>query len=490
MIVCKYQNDLIFRYFKYVALKVNRICCIGAGYVGGPSMAVIADKCPYLKVTVVDINKERIEAWNDKDLSKLPIFEPGLDEIVGRCRGKNLFFSNEVDKEIANADMIFLSVNTPIKTRGIGAGQASDLKWIESSARQVAKNAKGVTIVVEKSTLPVRTAETIKEILTNSNDFLQDNSSDKKFYILSNPEFLAEGTAIKDLEEPDRVLIGGEENKAIKALEDIYLKWIPKNRILRTNLWSSELSKLTANAFLAERISSINSISALCEETGADINEVAKAVGTDSRIGGKFLKSGPGFGGSCFKKDILNLVYICNYYGLKTVAKYWERILDINEWQQNRIIEVILRKLFGTITGKRISILGFAFKANTNDTRESPAIKICKDLINEGAYLSIYDPKVSKFEIKKILDDKKIESQNEYHSNDKWSFCESIEACALNSDAIILLTEWQEFKNINWNKIIKLTRKPTWIFDTRNILNQELAKEAGFKIWQLGKGII
>ena len=471
-------------------LKVKNICCIGAGYVGGPSMAVIADKCPNLNVVVVDINEDRIKAWNNSDYSKLPVFEPGLDLIIKRCRGRNLFFSAEVEKEISCADMIFLSVNTPIKTSGIGAGQASDLKWIESSSRQVAKYAKGTTIVVEKSTLPVRTAETIKEILENS--YEKDNTpinKNKIFYILSNPEFLAEGTAINDLEYPDRVLIGGENEFAISALENIYSAWIPRNKIIKTNLWSSELSKLTANAFLAERISSINSISALCEETGANINEVAKAVGADTRIGPKFLNSGPGFGGSCFKKDILNLVYICNYYGLTEVADYWEQIIKINDWQQKRISAIIVKKLFGTISEKKISIMGFSFKANTNDTRESPSIRICKDLINEGANLSIYDPKVSSDQIKKELNKPNLDNGEKRNLN-KWIFSNSIEDACKNADAIIITTEWAEFKKINWDKINKITRKPTWIFDTRNIVEEKTVKNLGFNIWKLGVGDI
>ena len=464
-------------------LIIKNICCIGAGYVGGPTMAVIADRCPDIRVAVVDINKERINNWNNKDLKKLPIFEPGLDQIINRCRGKNLFFSSEVDKEIALADMIFLSVNTPTKASGIGAGQASDLKWIESSTRQVAKNAQGKTIIVEKSTLPVRTAETIKEILENSN---QESSSAniKKFLILSNPEFLSEGTAINDLENPDRILIGGEDKFAINALSKIYERWIPKNKILKTNLWSSELSKLTANAFLAQRISSINSISSLCEATGADIHEVAKAIGMDSRIGSKFLQSGPGFGGSCFKKDILNLIYICNYYRLDEVANYWEKVLQLNEWQQTRITEKIVDKLFGTITGKTITILGFSFKANTNDTRESPAIKICKDLINEGACLSIYDPKVDPSQIEKDLNLKVINSKDA-RSTGTWNFHNSIYEAVKNADGIVILTEWEEFKSIDWSIVSGFTRRPAWIFDTRNIIDIEKAKIENFKIWKI-----
>ena len=464
--------------------KIKRICCIGAGYVGGPSMAVIADKCPHFKVTVLDINSQRINDWNDKNLSNLPVYEPGLDQIIKRCRGVNLFFSTNIKEEIALADMIFLSVNTPTKTKGIGAGQASDLKWIEASARQVASYAKGETIVVEKSTLPVRTAETIKHILeAQSKNY--SNQENKKFFILSNPEFLAEGTAINDLERPDRVLIGGEDASAINELAKIYENWVDPKKILITNLWSSELSKLTSNAFLAQRISSINSISGLCEKTGADINEVSKAIGLDRRIGSDFLKAGPGFGGSCFKKDILNLIYLCNYYGLKEVAEYWEGVIKINEWQQSRITEIILRKLFGTISGKQIGILGFSFKSNTNDTRESPAIRICNDLIKEGAKLRIYDPKVSK---KKIETDLNLQASNNSKEREKgsWLYSHTILDAVKEVDGIVVLTEWDEFKDINWNELSKFTRKPTWLFDSRNICDTNKAKEENFNIWKLG----
>ena len=382
--------------------KFNKnICCIGAGYVGGPTMCVIASNCPQLRVDVVDINNERIQAWNSNDLSKLPVFEPGLDNIVRKCRGINLFFSNKIEESISKADIIFISVNTPTKKKGVGAGFASDLKWIESSARQIAKFARDHTVVVEKSTLPVKTAETIKTILNSSkqgNGFnIEENN--KTFSIVSNPEFLAEGTAINDLQNPDRVLIGGEDKESIELISDIYKSWIDPEKIITTNLWSSELSKLVANAFLAQRISSINSISALCEATGADIKEVSKAVGTDSRIGDKFLNPGPGFGGSCFKKDILNLVYLCRFYGLNEVANYWENIVNINSWQQKRISKIVIKNLFDNISEKKIAILGFSFKSNTNDTRESPSINISKYLFQEDAKLSFYDPRVNKKQI-------------------------------------------------------------------------------------------
>ena len=372
-----------------MGIQIKNICCIGAGYVGGPTMAVIADKCPHIKVNVVDINLERIKAWNSDDLNKLPVFEPGLDEIIKRTRCKNLNFSCDIEEKIREAQMVFISVNTPTKIKGVGAGQASDLKYVEACARQVAKYARGHTIVIEKSTLPVKTAEVIKTILEDYQKFSTNDNAKATFDVLSNPEFLAEGTAINDLENPDRVLIGGQNKFAINALSQIYRNWVPKNKILHTNIWSSELAKLTSNAFLAQRVSSINAIGALCEATGADVKEVARAIGTDSRIGSRFLDAGPGFGGSCFKKDILNLVYLSKHFGLVEVANFWEVVVSLNNWHQHRISRLVVKNLFGTVTGKKICILGFAFKANTNDTRESAAINICKDLLEEGAILFI-----------------------------------------------------------------------------------------------------
>tara|TARA_A100000164_G_scaffold253318_1_gene225639 strand:+ start:2626 stop:4056 length:1431 start_codon:yes stop_codon:yes gene_type:complete len=472
--------------------EIKNICCIGAGYVGGPTMAVIADKCPHINVNIVDINPERIKAWNSEDLSKLPIYEPGLDEIIQRTRFKNLSFSCDVEEAIKNAEMIFISVNTPTKTKGIGAGQASDLKYVEACARQVANNAKGHTIVVEKSTLPVRTAEVIKTIL-EINQFDNSNKSAKAtFDVLSNPEFLAEGSAIKDLEDPDRILIGGQNEYAIEALSDIYSNWVPKNKILKTNIWSSELAKLTANAFLAQRISSINAIGALCESTGADVREVARAIGTDSRIGSRFLDSGPGFGGSCFKKDILNLVYLSRYFGLQEVAAFWESVVHLNYWHQHRISQLIVKKLFGTISSKKITILGFAFKANTNDTRESAAIKICKDLIEEGAELIIHDPKVDPKKIEKDLGINQI-SKKDINSMTKdsdggWQFNSNIYESFLGSDACVILTEWEEYSDIDWIKASKKMRKPSWVFDARSIANVKKVKDANLSLWRLGDG--
>jgi len=462
--------------------KIQRICCIGAGYVGGPTMSVIADKCPDLEVRVVDINKDRIDAWNDSDLNKLPIFEPGLDLIISRTRGRNLFFSTEMEKSISDADMIFISVNTPTKTKGLGAGQASDLSWVEASARQVSKYSKGHTIVIEKSTLPVRTAQAIKEILKTANKDNNKDENPKTFSVLSNPEFLAEGTAINDLEKPDRVLIGGEDPEAINALVNIYLNWVPYEKIICTNLWSSELSKLAANAFLAQRISSINSISAFCEATGADIQEVAKAIGTDKRIGDQFLSAGPGFGGSCFKKDILNLVYLSRYFGLPEVANYWNQVVTLNTWQQDRIYRIVLDKLFGTVDGKKIAILGFSFKANTNDTRESPAIRISSDLLEEGAHLSIFDPKVS-FE--------RIDEDFEKFSNNNqgiWQMADSIPDALRNVDAVIILTAWEEFFGLDWNYLASLMRSPAWVFDTRSVVNRQEIENTGLNLWKLGEG--
>ncbi len=467
--------------------EVKTICCIGAGYVGGPTMAVIADKCKDLKVIVVDLNKDKIDSWNNKDLTKLPVYEPGLKDLISKCRGKNLFFNTEIEQSIAQSDMVFISVNTPTKKSGLGAGEASDLKYIESSTRSIAEFATGHTIVVEKSTIPVKTAEVIKEILISSQKDLRKKSK-KSFSVLSSPEFLAEGTAIDDLVNPSRVLIGGESETAINALVDIYKNWVDEKKIIRTNIWSSELSKLTANAFLAQRVSSINSISALCEKTGADISEVATAVGMDYRIGKHFLKSGPGFGGSCFKKDILNLVYICKLYGLNEVANYWNEVLKINHWQQNRLTNIILKKLFGTVTNKKIGILGFAFKANTNDTRESPAINICTNLLIEGASLSIFDPKVKDEEIIDNLKDSIKEKDNSLKIENRISIVSSYEKLAKDSDAILLLTEWDSFKKIEWSNISKIMRKPSWIFDCRDILDINNFKESDLNIWKLGFG--
>lgn len=454
---------------------IKNICCIGAGYVGGPTMAVIAQKCPHIKVTVVDLNEKRIAAWNDKDVNNIPIYEPGLSDVVAEARGRNLFFSTEVDKAIDEADMIFISVNTPTKTYGVGKGMAADLKYIELCARQIARVAKNDKIVVEKSTLPVRTASAIKEILEHTGNGVN-------FQILSNPEFLAEGTAIEDLFAPDRVLIGGdttpEGQKAIQALVDVYANWVPKDRILTTNVWSSELSKLTANAFLAQRVSSINALSELCEKTGADVNEVAKAIGMDSRIGSKFLKSSVGFGGSCFQKDILNLVYIAKSYGLNEVADYWEQVIIMNDHQKRRFAKNIIKTLYNTVSGKKIAFLGWAFKKDTNDTRESAAIYVADDLLSEQATIAVYDPKVGEEQIQFDLNYLETRSESENQKGVQ-VMTNAYDACK-NAHAIAVLTEWDEFKTQDWQKIYDNMLKPAFVFDGRNILNKEELEKIGF----------
>ncbi|QKJ64834.1 UDP-glucose 6-dehydrogenase [Flavobacterium sp. M31R6] len=462
-------------------MKITKICCIGAGYVGGPTMAVIAQKCPHIQVTVVDLNTERIAAWNDENTDNIPIYEPGLDAIVAEARGRNLFFSTEVDKAINEAQIIFISVNTPTKTYGKGKGMAADLKYIELCARQIARVAKSNKIVVEKSTLPVRTAEAIKSILDTTGNGVQ-------FQILSNPEFLAEGTAVQDLLNPDRILIGGdtteEGQKAIQALVDVYSNWVSPEKILTTNVWSSELSKLTANAFLAQRISSINAMSELCEKTGADVNEVAKAIGMDSRIGPKFLKASVGFGGSCFQKDILNLVYIAKSYGLNEVADYWEQVIIMNDHQKRRFSNNIVQTLYNTVADKKIAFLGWAFKKDTNDTRESAAIYVADDLINEQAKIAVYDPKVSR---KKILSDLDYLETRTAVENAKsiFTFDDPYLSCE-KAHAIAVLTEWDEFVTYDWQKIYDGMQKPAFIFDGRNILNKSELESIGFVYQAIG----
>ncbi|MEC7801962.1 MAG: UDP-glucose 6-dehydrogenase [Verrucomicrobiota bacterium] len=451
------------------------ICCIGAGYVGGPTMAMIASKCPHINVAVVDINRERIDAWNS---DTLPVYEPGLDEIVKKSRNRNLFFSTEVDKKIEESEIIFISVNTPTKDYGSGLGQAADLRYVEACARRIAEVAKSSKIIVEKSTVPVRTAEMVQTILkSNGNEFSHQ--------VVSNPEFLAEGTAIPDLLNPDRVLIGGEKTSdglaAVEKIVEIYANWVERDRIITTNLWSSELSKLTANAFLAQRISSINAISALCEETGANVDEVANSIGTDSRIGPKFLKSSVGFGGSCFQKDILNLCYLCRYFRLPEVANYWEQVISMNEYQKERFVRRILSSMFNTVSGKKIAILGYAFKKDTNDARESPAIGVCQRLLNEKAKLSIYDPKV---ESTTILSSLKTQPGNDENIEIAGSVLEAV----TDSHCVVVLTEWDEFKEVNFKEVYSLMHKPASLFDGRNILNLNELRSIGFSAVGIGSG--
>ncbi len=462
---------------------IKNICCIGAGYVGGPTMSVIAQKCPDINVTVVDLNADRIAAWNDANLDNLPIYEPGLSDVVAEARGRNLVFSTEVDEAIDKADMIFISVNTPTKTYGVGKGMAADLKYIELCARQIARVAKDDKIIVEKSTLPVRTAEALKRILDNTGNGV-------RFDILSNPEFLAEGTAISDLQNADRVLIGGENTedgqKAVNALVEIYSQWLPKERILTTNVWSSELSKLTANAFLAQRVSSINALSELCEVTEADISEVSRAIGTDSRIGPKFLKASVGFGGSCFQKDILNLVYIAKSYGLDEVADYWEQVIIMNDHQKRRFAKKIVETLFNTVSGKKIAMLGWAFKKDTNDTRESASIYVADYLLSEQSNIEVYDPKVGAEKVFADLDYLNTRAEEENRKqvdvvNDPYEACKG-------AHAVAIMTEWDEFTTYDWQKIYDNMLKPAFVFDGRGILDTEKLESIGFNVYKIGKG--
>jgi UDPglucose 6-dehydrogenase len=448
----------------------KHILCIGAGYVGGPTMTMIARKCPQYRVTVVDINPQRINAWNS---DRCPIYEPGLQDLVMQTRGKNLFFSTDVDRAIQECDIIFVSVNTPTKTFGEGAGKAADLQYWEKTARQIVANSTRDKIIIEKSTLPVRTADAMERIL-------KANSNGLHFEVLSNPEFLAEGTAIADLETPDRVLIGSRESpeglKARKEIVDIYANWVPRERIIESNVWSAELSKLTANAFLAQRISSINSISALCEKTEADVDEVAFAVGTDTRIGPRFLKSSVGFGGSCFQKDILNLVYICQGYGLKEVADYWEGVIRINQWQQRRFVQNMLGRMFNTVAGKRIALFGFAFKANTGDTRESPALAVARSLLAERAQVVISDPQA----LDHARDDLADVKEGVVFEPDPY-------AAAAGASAIAVLTEWKLYTELDYPRIFASMTKPAFLFDGRNIVDRERLFEIGFNVCSIGK---
>jgi UDPglucose 6-dehydrogenase len=436
-------------------------------------MAMIAAKCPDIRVTITDTNEKRIAAWNS---DTLPVYEPGLQEVVESARGRNLFFSTDVRSAIRDADIIFVSVGTPTKTYGVGAGRAADLKYIESAARMIAEVADGPKIIVEKSTIPVKTAEAMLTIL-------RSNSKSGTFQVLSNPEFLAEGTAVQDLENPDRVLIGGEQTAegqaAVEKLVSIYARWVAREKILTTNLWSSELSKLVANAFLAQRISSINSISALCEATGADVDEVARAIGKDSRIGPKFLKASVGYGGSCFQKDILNLTYLCHHFGLPEVAAYWESVVKMNDWQKSRFSGRIVRDLFNTVSGKHIAILGFAFKKDTNDTRETAAIAVCRDLLAEGARVVVYDPQVSEDQIRADV----LEGRENANLVVVGS---ALEACE-GAHAVAILTEWDEFKDLDFRKIYDGMLKPAFLFDGRNILPHAKLREIGFRLFAIGK---
>ena len=467
-------------------MKIKNICCIGAGFVGGPTMAVIALKCPDISINVVDINEEKINLWNG-NYHTLPVKEPGLSSIIKKVRGKNLFFSTDVKKAIENAEMIFMAVNTPTKTEGKGKGYAADLKYIINCAEQISKDANSNKIIIEKSTLPVRTAEMIKNILSKNKKF--------KFEILSNPEFLAEGTAIDDLFKSDRVLIGSDNTESGKVASDllieIYERWIPKNKIIKTNVWSSELSKLVSNAMLAQRISSINSISSICEQTGADIEEVSKAVGMDKRIGSEFLKPSIGFGGSCFKKDILNLVYIARTYNLDEVADYWEGVVSINYYQTNRISDKVKSIIGKDIANNSIAILGWAFKKNTNDSRESASIYLTQNLLASGGKVKIFDPMVNKQDIlndiKKALTEKKYKKDNIQEFLTRVTICNDEYDTFYNSSIAVICTEWDQFKKLNWKLIFKTMISPKYIIDGRNILDKERLQHIGFKTYTIGQ---
>lgn len=465
-------------------VKVTKICCIGAGYVGGPTCAVIALKCPHITVNIVDLNQQRIDAWNSNDF-KLPIYEPGLEEVVRQCRGRNLFFTTNVDKCIQEADLIFVSVNTPTKKSGVGAGFAADLNYVELATRQIAKVATSSKIVVEKSTVPCRTAESMRTILE------ANSKPNCRFDILSNPEFLAEGTAIADLRNPDRVLIGSlqtqEGKDACESLSEVYANWVPKEKILTVGLWSSELSKLAANAMLAQRISSINALSAICEATGANISEVAHAVGRDSRVGSKFLNASVGFGGSCFQKDILNLVYLSESCHLPEVAAYWRQVVEMNEYQKRRFSKRVVDTLFNTITGKRIAVLGFAFKADTGDTRESAAITLIKNFQNERALINIYDPQVVHEQIWADLTEVIPDTPPEALKKQVTICPSAIEACK-NAEAIVIATEWKEFKEIAWEEVYTSMNKPAFVFDGRLLVDAERLTKIGFKVTSIGRG--
>ncbi|TRM67093.1 UDP-glucose/GDP-mannose dehydrogenase family, NAD binding domain-containing protein [Schizophyllum amplum] len=464
-------------------VQVTKICCIGAGYVGGPTCAVIALKCPHIQVTIVDLSQPRIDAWNSEDF-ELPIYEPGLVDVVKGCRGRNLFFSTDVDKGIKEADLIFVSVNTPTKKSGVGAGYAADLNYVELATRQIASVAESSKIVVEKSTVPCRTAESMRTILE------ANSKPGCRFDILSNPEFLAEGTAISDLFTPDRVLIGSlqtqEGKDACQSLAEVYSNWVPRERILTVGLWSSELSKLAANAMLAQRISSVNALSAICEATGANIDEVAGAVGFDSRVGPKFLKASVGFGGSCFQKDILNLVYLSESLHLPEVAAYWRQVVDLNEYQKRRFGKRIVDTMFNTITGKRIAVLGFAFKADTGDTRESAAITLIRDFLSERARINVYDPKVPESQIWLDLEEARPDIKLDAIQK-QVSICQSaMEACA-DAEAIVIATEWKEFKEIDWEAVYANMKKPAFVFDGRLLLDAAALTKIGFKVTTIGR---
>jgi len=434
-------------------------------------MSVIAARCPQYEVTVVDVSADRIRAWQSDDL---PIYEPGLLDVVRQARGRNLFFSMDIPAAIDRAEVIFVSVNTPTKTFGEGAGKAPDLQYWEKTARTIVEASQRNKIVVEKSTLPVRTAHAMERILNS-------NRKGIRFEVLSNPEFLSEGTAIRDLEHPDRVLIGSHETAtglaAREVLVEIYANWVPRERIVTSNVWSAELSKLASNAFLAQRISSINSISALCERTTADVTEVSRAIGLDSRIGRRFLEASVGFGGSCFKKDILNLVYICESYGLDDVARYWESVVSVNEYQKRRFVHTMVHAMFDTVADKRIALLGCAFKKDTADTRESAALLVARKLIEERAVVVISDPKALANARAELAD---APARRVLFEADPYD-------AARGAHALAVLTEWDVYRALDYRTMFESMEKPAFLFDGRNILDHKALYAVGFNVFPIGK---
>ena len=423
---------------------------------------------PALRVTVIDRDEQRIRRWNS---AHLPIREPDLNSIVrvtrdglearpvpageaqippendafSQARPANLFFTTACTESIAKADMIFIAVNTPTKTFGTGAGHATDMTAFECVIQDIAKHARPDVILVEKSTVPCRTAKMVQDIL-------DDVRPGSRMQILSNPEFLSEGTAVKDLMKLDRVLIGSpatsEGRRAAVALTTLYASWVPRSKISGTHVFSSELSKLVANAMLAQRISSINSIGAICEKTGADVQEIATSIGLDRRVGPQFLKAGLGFGGSCFRKDIGSLVYLAKTLGLDEVADYWHSVLIINQSQRTRFTRKVISRLNGTLRGKKITILGFAFKKDTGDARESVAIDIIRILLEERpAEIAIFDPGCSHEDIQRELDIMTSTMQSDVaHWKDRITISTGPYEACLESNAICIVTDWDLFK--------------------------------------------
>ncbi|KAJ1769717.1 hypothetical protein IW140_005178 [Coemansia sp. RSA 1813] len=477
---------------------ISHVCCIGAGYVGGPTSAVMALKCPGIQFTVVDTDAKRIAAWNS---SSLPVYEPGLDDIVWERRGTNLHFSTEIESAIYKADIILIAVNTPPiyqnrehrTNNSPWAATATDLSAVEECTMRIAHVARSSKIVVEKSTVPCKTGDIIASILQ------RHGCKDVGFDVLSNPEFLSEGTAIQDLLEPDRVIIGGQRGteRAQQALESIYAQWVCPDRIVTMGLWSAELVKLASNAMLAQRVSSINSISVLCEATGADVTDVARGCAMDSRIGDKFLRPSVGFGGSCFHKDIASLVWLCESLGLPEIGEYWQQVLKINEYQKTRFAQRILH-VVGDLAGKRVACLGFAYKGGTGDTRNTPAAVICRTLLAHGAHLAVYDPKVQETSIVEHLSDPCFEQQvampgysnirsTNVGGRDDVCICKTAYEAMDGAHVVAILTAWDEFRHIDWQRASGLLATPqSCIFDGQLVIkNIGELEQIGLKAFAL-----